>query len=257
MVSFKKIAVVTAGVCLVGYSDASGHSLRTLGEDIETKTSQEVEKTPDLFEMSPDFFDVASLLPVKIPTVPSLDDPLGILLYPITLIKNSLLSPKADAVAAIVKPSQVDVNAQVFGASGGCAGNIVVEFGTGAASSSNVGKVVPMKKLIAVNPNLLRLCPDYAIPQCKWAYVFPKGVAGTGGQTAEYAVMMYVLTTKAWALFRANVVEESVVAYSYSPDTDKLSPDQCTTYPWPVGAASVFTQGQSVQGITCKVSKFA
>eukprot|EP00922_Rhytidocystis_sp_ex-Travisia-forbesii_P002917 GHVS01004293.1.p1 GENE.GHVS01004293.1~~GHVS01004293.1.p1 ORF type:complete len:248 (-),score=16.13 GHVS01004293.1:205-948(-) len=245
MVSFKKIAVVAAGVCLVGYSDVSGQSLRTLGEDVETSVSKEGEKSPETF-------DITTLLTGTMPAVPSLADPLSVLLYPITLIKNTILGPKVDAVAAGTIPTFNKHS--VFGPSGGCSGNINVKFGTVGASTSNVGKVVTMAKLVSVNPKLLRFCPDYAIPQCKWAYVFPKGVVGTAGQTAEYAVMMYVLTTKSWALFRANLADESVVAYSYSLNTDKLSPDQCTTYPWGVGAASVFTQSQSVQGITCKVN---
>eukprot|EP00922_Rhytidocystis_sp_ex-Travisia-forbesii_P060595 GHVS01089835.1.p1 GENE.GHVS01089835.1~~GHVS01089835.1.p1 ORF type:complete len:247 (+),score=50.18 GHVS01089835.1:739-1479(+) len=132
-----------------------------------------------------------------------------------------------------------------------CPGTITVNYGTEESSQSNVAKKVPMKKLMALNPSLFGLCNDMSTVQCSFGYVFPLGIVfGVDGEQAISAVMMYVLTTQTWALYKSTL-GESPVSYSASLDVGLSSPAEAISYPWLTGPAAVTTAGQTVQGIAC------
>eukprot|EP00922_Rhytidocystis_sp_ex-Travisia-forbesii_P002908 GHVS01004280.1.p1 GENE.GHVS01004280.1~~GHVS01004280.1.p1 ORF type:complete len:262 (+),score=33.45 GHVS01004280.1:171-956(+) len=246
-------------VCLFA-AGSKAQSLRSVAEESVKKST---EFFPDVLGIVPLVDDLESVVPKKIDVIgknliPGVDlsnlinvkpqSPLDSLFAPVNAIKDTILSfalfPTKTTTAA-----PIDATAPVVAES--CEGNISVEFGDGDLSVVTEGKLLPVAKLALLNPALLGFCGDVFTPQCKWGYVFPNGVVGGVDEVnAEYAVMMYVLSTKTWALLRAHITEP-VVAYSSSVDVDELSPDLSTSYPWLTGPGGVFTNSQSVQSITC------
>eukprot|EP00922_Rhytidocystis_sp_ex-Travisia-forbesii_P021936 GHVS01032138.1.p2 GENE.GHVS01032138.1~~GHVS01032138.1.p2 ORF type:complete len:114 (+),score=10.59 GHVS01032138.1:838-1179(+) len=104
---------------------------------------------------------------------------------------------------------------------------------------------------MALNPALFSLCNDLSNPNCLFGYIFPGGVVkGVDGQLAKNALMYYVLLTKTWVLLEAPFGQVPV-SYAYGRDVDLSTPDKSTTFPWFSGAASVKTEGQTVQGMSC------
>eukprot|EP00922_Rhytidocystis_sp_ex-Travisia-forbesii_P002911 GHVS01004283.1.p1 GENE.GHVS01004283.1~~GHVS01004283.1.p1 ORF type:complete len:257 (+),score=29.16 GHVS01004283.1:171-941(+) len=241
-------------VCLFA-AGSKAQSLRSVAEESVKKST---EFFPDVLGIVPLVDDLESVVPKKIDVIgknliPGVDlsnlinvkpqGPLDSLFAPVNAIKDTILS-------FALFPTKTTTEAPV-GAAESCKGNISVEFGAGFPSSVTEGTLLPMAKIALLNPALLGLCGDPFTPQCKWGYVFPNGVVnGVDEVNAEYAVMMYVLATKTWALLRAHITEP-VVAYSASADQDKLSPDLSTTFPWLTGPGGVFTNSQTVKSIIC------
>eukprot|EP00922_Rhytidocystis_sp_ex-Travisia-forbesii_P061323 GHVS01090909.1.p1 GENE.GHVS01090909.1~~GHVS01090909.1.p1 ORF type:complete len:244 (+),score=20.77 GHVS01090909.1:224-955(+) len=235
------MAVVSKFVCLVAYcliavsaflpSAANGEALRSLAVENARRSIEAL----DMAYLTDAIIELKELLMKS-----SLVDAVGkrvttaTTATPTTTTTGSLTT----GTGAVIKPSK-------------CLGTITLNYGTVAASISNVGKKVPMKKLVALNPRLFGLCNDVYTPQCLFGYIFPLGIVnGSNGQTADSAVMVYLLSTKTWALYKSSF-GQSPLAFSSSMDVGLDSPDQATTFPWLTGPGAVETQGQTVQGVTC------
>eukprot|EP00922_Rhytidocystis_sp_ex-Travisia-forbesii_P061321 GHVS01090906.1.p1 GENE.GHVS01090906.1~~GHVS01090906.1.p1 ORF type:complete len:309 (+),score=36.11 GHVS01090906.1:833-1759(+) len=237
-----KMAVVSKFVCLVAYCLIAVSAFlpsAANGEALRTSAVENAEKAPETLDMVRLTDAMVQLKEVLMKTAVLDKAGKGITTTTTTAITTTTTTTgTGSTTVAAINVSK-------------CLGPITLNYGTVQASRSNVGKKVPMKKLVALNPHLFGLCNDVFTPQCLFGYIFPLGIVdGVDGQQAGSAVMIYVLTTRTWALYKSEFAQ-SPLSYSSSKDVGLESPHQATTFPWLTGPAAVDTQGQTVQGVTC------